>query len=1156
MISGVNMKKNRLILLFLILAVLGASTWYVASNDLIGKFFDEGDPDRPPMGAKIGLDEYLPMRIEHMDLLRGFDTAQQDSRTNSILAMERSERKLKQQLRETNQPDGASWTPIGPAPIPVSASTSYSGRVSAIAVHPTNPDIVYVGTAQGGLYRSLNGGTTWTALMDNTLTLAIGAVAISPSDPSTIFVGTGESTLCGSGCFIGVGLYRITNADTTPVISEALNKNAANADVFTGRAISEVLVHPTDPNIVFTATTVGVAGIGGTTSGAVLPALGLYRTTNALSANPTFTKISLGISDRSVTDLVMEPGNPNRIYAGVLGVASPDGGVYYTANALDTTPTFTQLLSTTATGNQSRVELAHATSTMTVYAASGQGNGSIYKSVDGNPFTLVSNTGFCNPQCFYDIAIAVDPTDPNKVFLGGSPALIFGRSINGGASFASSSSGLHVDTQAIAVAPSNPNIVYFGSDGGIWRTTNVNATPIVWTTLNNTTFSATQFMGISVHPTDRNYTLGGTQDNGTQFLAPDGIEWIRSDGGDGGFSVIDQTATNTTNVVAYHTYFNQSNSQIGFARALTTVPPGDPNWTQFFGCGSGAIANGIVCSDPVLFYAPMVGGPSVAGSIGNTLYFGTNKLYRSTDQGTTMTSVGSAGISARISAIAIAPQNDDIRLIGTSNGAVFLQSTPGATTLTNVTGAIGSSARYVGRTAIDPIDANIAYVTLNGFGLPDGRHVWKTTNLLSGSPTWVASGNGIPDTPVNAFVIDPLDTNTLYAGSDIGVFKSADGGANWIPFSNGLPRVAVFGMAIQPTSRILRISTHGRGMYDYDLGAAPTPSPTGTPSSVISGNVSYGNAAAPPKYISNVTVTGAGSPNVFTTTAAPGVGAGDYSLTGFGAGSYTVSLSKTTGQNNVSSLDAARIAQHVAGVLALTSDNQKVTADVSDSGTLSSADAAFIARYVAGVGAPTGSTNQWKFYVSPGPTFPVGASPTTRTYSSVTSNITGQDFVGLLSGDVTGNWIPTTARDTGVTPPASEVVVMMPRLTVNNGDFNIPVTIEGAENKDILAYEFDLRYDPKVIRPQDSPVDITETASRGLFVVANAEKAGLLKVVVYGPMPIDSRPLLLNLRFTAIGAPDSRSLLTWAHAMFNEGDPYVETVDGQITVVIAESSEE
>ena len=235
--------------MFVIIAVLAASSWFVAENDLIGKFFNEDDPDRP-VGSKMDHETYLVLRNEHMDMLRGFDTATQESRTNAVGEMEIGERALANRLQVEGRPEIASWLPLGPAPIPVNASTSYSGRVSAIAVHPTDPNIVYVGTAQGGLYRSLNGGGTWTPLMDDALTLAIGAVAISPSDPTTIFVGTGESTLCGSSCYIGVGLYRITNADTTPVLAGPLNKNAASADIFTGRAISEVLVHPTDSNTV------------------------------------------------------------------------------------------------------------------------------------------------------------------------------------------------------------------------------------------------------------------------------------------------------------------------------------------------------------------------------------------------------------------------------------------------------------------------------------------------------------------------------------------------------------------------------------------------------------------------------------------------------------------------------------------------------------------------------------------------------------------------------------------------------------------------------------------------------------------------------------------------------------------------------------------
>ena len=175
----------------------------------------------------------------------------------------------------------------------------------------------------------------------------------------------------------------------------------------------------------------------------------------------------------------------------------------------------------------------------------------------------------------------------------------------------------------------------------------------------------------------------------------------------------------------------------------------------------------------------------------------------------------SGTLPARVSAIGIAPSNDSVRLAGTTAGSVYLSTTAGATVMTNVTGPI--PARYVGRVAIDPTNANVAYVCLNGFGLAAGQHVWKTTNLLTGAPTWVAAGLGIPDTPVNSFAVDPSNANTLFAGTDIGVFRSDDGGANWIPFNNGLPRVAVFGMSIQQSNRILRIATHGRGMYDYNL---------------------------------------------------------------------------------------------------------------------------------------------------------------------------------------------------------------------------------------------------------------------------------------------------------------------------------------------------
>lgn len=334
-------------------------------------FSEEEEADLPP-GANISKEEYLRLRNEHLDVLRGFDTATQQSRTRAVRKLEQSENELAARRESLNLPLVSQWQPLGPAPIPVGTSSN-SGRTSAIAVHPTNPNIVYVGAAQGGLYRTLNGGATWTPLLDSALTLAIGAVTISPSDPTTVFVGTGEATLCGSGCFIGVGIYRITNADTNPVLSPALNRDAGGNDVFTGRAIGRIVAHPTDPNILFVTSTRGIAGIGSTTSGLVLPDAGVYRTTNALSANPTFEKLTIqgtGGASRSAVDAVIEPGNAARLIVTVVG-ESGDGGIYLSTNALDAAPTFARVLTTGDGSSLGRTELAinKVGGVTTVYAA-------------------------------------------------------------------------------------------------------------------------------------------------------------------------------------------------------------------------------------------------------------------------------------------------------------------------------------------------------------------------------------------------------------------------------------------------------------------------------------------------------------------------------------------------------------------------------------------------------------------------------------------------------------------------------------------------------------------------------------------------------------------------------------------------------------------
>ena len=318
------------------------------------------------------------------------------------------------------------------------------------------------------------------------------------------------------------------------------------------------------------------------------------------------------------------------------------------------------------------------------------------------------------------------------------------------------------------------------------------------------------------------------------------------------------------------------------------------------------------------------------------------------------------------------------------------------------------------------------------------------------------------------------------------------------------------------------------------------------PATSISGTVTYGNAMpADTRFVSNVLISGAGSPNVSTTTAAPGPIAGTYTLTGFGSGSYTVTPSKTGGVNNISSFDAARVAQHVAGSNVLTG-NQLIVADVSGNGSISSFDAGEIARYAAALSG-FGAAGNWIF------------SPVNRSYASVTSNISGEDYSALLMGEVSGNWTNTGARPEGDGQPAvdsrqsaggdkmREIVVDLPKMSAKAGkEITVPVNVRGAADKGIISYEFDLRYDPTVIQPQQNPIDLTGTVSRSLTAVTNVEEPGLLRVVIYGAFPIVKDGILLNLRFNAVGASGSLSPITWERVMFNEGEPRASKANGKV----------
>ncbi|HET9768407.1 MAG TPA: hypothetical protein VFS60_16265, partial [Thermoanaerobaculia bacterium] len=567
-----------------------------------------GDPDMPAfMRGRMDEAEYLQLRNEAIAQKRGlpYGTTAFNPRVKAIRDMEA----VMASAAHQQSPDisETSWTEIGPNPIPNGQTSGYpgvthavSGRTISIAVHPTDPNKVYVGTAQGGLYRSLDGGATWTPLTDGILSLAIGAVAIDPSDTTRVWIGTGE---CGfsADSFFGVGLYRITNAESvSPTIEGPFNINTALADVMTFRSISRIIIHPTVPNTVFVATGSGVGGLFNV-AGNPLPNRGVFRAVDALAVTPHFDRLDVptGAANVAISDIAMQPGNPDVLLAmATVNCAAFPGscGIWRSINANAVAPTFTLELAFPSSVSRGEFAVNPAAPT-NMLAAIGEtppaggcttaaNSGVIRRSTDagdnwGAP--VVGGRGFCGGQCFYDIFIAMDPTDAtgNKIFLGGAAngtcTRIYALSTDGGATFSGSGVqdiGLHADSHAIAIAPSNPSIVYESSDGGIWKSIDGGLT---WSSLNNTTFRATQFMSVAYHPTDPNFSIGGTQDNGTNQYQP-AATWNRIDFGDGGFAVIDQNAPDNVNVTMYHTYFNQRNNLVAYARVSSVVAAFDGNW--------------------------------------------------------------------------------------------------------------------------------------------------------------------------------------------------------------------------------------------------------------------------------------------------------------------------------------------------------------------------------------------------------------------------------------------------------------------------------------------------------------------------------------------------------------------------------------------------
>jgi photosystem II stability/assembly factor-like uncharacterized protein len=651
----------------------------------------------------------------------------------------------------------AGWSSLGPTSI--AGFLPAAGRVTALAIDPTNPMTIYVGAAQGGVWKSLNGGGSWAPLTDGQCSLAIGALAIDPVAPAIVYAGTGEANFSADS-YYGCGVLRSSDGGAT--------WSQLGRDIFDtpdgGATISRIIVDP--------------ATAGSATGSTIFAAtsFGVYKSTNSGS---TWIRVLSGYAP----DLAQDPSNGLVLYAGGY---LPSPGVYKTTDGGNT---WRQLLGGFPTSNVGRTALAIAPSAPNVlYAAvASTADGTllgIYKSDDSGATwgELDASNAACNGQCWYDLVIAVDPSNADVVYFGGVPLY---KSVDGGANFTNIGGPIHVDQHAFAFDPGNSSTIYAGNDGGVYRSIDRGQ---AWVSL-NTNLAITQFYpGISVAPTASRDILGGTQDNGTLEFTGSAI-WTPAFSGDGGFTAINYLSPTTA-----------------FMECQWHCGP----WRRDGGMRGSLVpaSNGIDFNDRAQFIPPLVMDPVNP----LVLYFGTYRLYRTEDDGQSWVAISpdlTKGYSG-ISAIAAAA-SDSLKLyVGTGDGNVQVTS-DGGSSWKAVTG--GLPDRYVTDIIVDPSNAGHAYVTFSGFTYYGGvaGHVFETAD---GGGTWRDITSNLLDLPVNAILRVP-STGELFVGTDLGAFRSADDGTTWAPWTPGLPNVAVLDLALSPVTGTIVAATHGRGMFEY-----------------------------------------------------------------------------------------------------------------------------------------------------------------------------------------------------------------------------------------------------------------------------------------------------------------------------------------------------
>jgi photosystem II stability/assembly factor-like uncharacterized protein len=684
------------------------------------------------------------------------------------------------------------------------------GRIDDFAVVESDPNIVYVGTASGGVWKTTNNGTTWEPVFDKEAVSTIGDVAIAPSDPSVVWVGTGEPNNRQSSSW-GDGIYRSLDAGKT---WKRMGLGATHH-------IARIVIHPKNPDVVYAAAQGHLWGAN--------PDRGVYKSSDG---GKTWSQVLKINDDTGVTDIAMDPQSPDILYAAAyerrrtpfgFNGGGPGSAIYKTTDGGATWKKLTKGLPYENGGDTGRIGLdVYRKDPNVVYAEIQHEKGGTFRSEDkGETWKRMGET---DPRPSYYSQIRVDPNNDLRIWELGAQMYY---SEDGGKTFATQRvRGIHGDFHAMWIDPANSNHMITGSDGGIHWTDDAGKN---WNFLN--VIAIGQFYEVALDNEKPYHICGGLQDNGSwcgpsQTLTREGIineDWQVIHGGDGFYAAIDNVEPWIVYTESQDGHLARRDMRTGQQRSIMPeAKAGEPHYRFQW-------------NSPV----------AVSSHNHTTIYYGGNYLFKSTDRGDSWTRLGgdlTTGVDRSklpilgkvpdkntlsrndgveeyptITTISESPLTSQVLWVGTDDGNLQV-TRDGGKTWKNVASKVPGVPKgtYVTRVVASKTGEGTAFATFDGHRSDDyAVYLFATTDY---GETWKSSCNGIPNSAGTVHVIreHPRNTNLLFAGTEFGLWVSWDRGGNWTALKNNFPTVPVDDIEIQARDNDLVLGTHGRSIWILD----------------------------------------------------------------------------------------------------------------------------------------------------------------------------------------------------------------------------------------------------------------------------------------------------------------------------------------------------